>query len=43
MLAEADARVRANILLKELTGLERLARLAAEQHPEQWPKGQSWN
>jgi Lon protease-like protein len=43
MLAEADARVRATILLKELTGLERLARLAAEQHPEQWPKGQSWN
>jgi Lon protease-like protein len=43
MLAEGDARARATMLLDELTGLERLARLAAEQHPEQWPKGQSWN
>ncbi len=43
MLAEGDARARASMLLRELDILARLARLASGQHPEQWPKGQSWN
>jgi Lon protease-like protein len=43
LLSEPDARVRADVLLAELTHLESLARKAAAQHPEAWPKGASWN
>ncbi len=43
MLAEAEANARAKVLVKELLNLERLAKKAEQQHPEQWPKGASWN
>jgi hypothetical protein len=38
-----DSRERANTLLTELRSLERIVRLAVQQHPEKWPKGMSWN
>lgn len=43
LLAEGNAQTRAQIILGELSHLTRLARLAAAQHPEDWPKGCSWN
>lgn len=43
LLAEEDAGERAQIILRELGSLERLVRLAVNQHPESWPKGLSWN
>jgi hypothetical protein len=43
LLAEANPGVRANTLLTELRSLERIVRLAVQQHPEKWPKGMSWN
>jgi uncharacterized protein len=43
LLAEGDPAARARIILRELTSLERLLRLATAQHPERWPKGLSWN
>lgn len=43
LLAEGDAGERADLLERELLGLQRLIRLAGGQHPEEWPKGCSWN
>lgn len=43
LLAEADAGVRAGVLLGELGSLERIVRMAINQHPEEWPRGLSWN
>lgn len=43
LLAEADASERAEIVEQELLDLQHLIRLASAQHPEQWPKGCSWN
>ena len=43
LLAEESAAARATIILKELGTLERLVRIAIAQHPEEWPKGLSWN
>jgi uncharacterized protein len=43
LLEEGDAGERAEILSRELSGLESLIRRASAQHPEEWPKGMSWN
>ncbi|MFT5424383.1 MAG: Lon protease-like protein [Phycisphaerales bacterium] len=43
LLAEGDPARRARILRDSMTQLNRLVRLAQGQHPEQWPKGMSWN
>lgn len=43
LLAEADAGERAGIIEHELLSLQHLIRLSAAQHPEEWPKGCSWN
>jgi len=43
LLAEPDARRRADIIDAQLEGLDRLLRRAEQQHPEEWPKGCSWN
>lgn len=43
LLAEADASERAEIVEQELLNLQQLIKLASAQHPEQWPKGCSWN
>jgi Lon protease-like protein len=43
LLAEGNAHARVQIILGELTHLTQLARRAAAQHPEEWPKGCSWN
>ncbi len=43
LLAEGDAGERADVLEQELLGLQRLIRRASAQHPEEWPKGISWN
>src|SRR5262249_45550481 len=43
LLAEADAGERAEIIEHELLSLQHLIRLAGSQHPEEWPKGCSWN
>lgn len=43
LLAEGDPKRRARILRESMTELDRLVRLAQGQHPEQWPKGMSWN
>ena len=43
LLEEADAAERADLIEHELLGLRTLMRLASTQHPEAWPKGQSWN
>lgn len=43
LLEEGDARRRADIIESEVNRLERLIRMAAHQHPSEWPKGMSWN
>lgn len=43
LLEEGDAGERADIVEKELLDLQHLIKLASAQHPEQWPKGCSWN
>lgn len=43
LLAEGDASERADLLEHELRGLQHLLRRASAQHPEEWPKGCSWN
>ncbi|CAG1009353.1 hypothetical protein PHYC_03692 [Phycisphaerales bacterium] len=43
LLAEPHAEDRARIIVGELEHLSGLIRRAAEQHPEDWPKGCSWN
>jgi uncharacterized protein len=43
LLAEADVTQRADLIEHELIGLRHLIRLAKAQHPEEWPKGVSWN
>ncbi len=43
LLAEADALRRVGVVQDELKRLESLLRRAERQHPEQWPKGCSWN
>ncbi|MBI1191440.1 MAG: hypothetical protein GC200_12265 [Tepidisphaera sp.] len=43
LLAEPSADNRAKMILHELDHLSSLIRRAAAQHPEDWPKGCSWN
>lgn len=43
LLAEGNALLRAKTIEHELGCLERLIDRAMAQHPEQWPKGCSWN
>lgn len=43
LLAEGDPLARWQIIRGQLQDLDRLARLAAKQNPDQWPKGCSWN
>jgi Lon protease-like protein len=43
LLAERSMKSRADIILSELTHLQRIVRLASAQKPGQWPKGMSWN
>ncbi|MDX2131161.1 MAG: LON peptidase substrate-binding domain-containing protein [Planctomycetota bacterium] len=43
LLAEGDADARAAMIVRELEHLADLVRRAALQHPEEWPKGCSWN
>lgn len=43
LLAEGDERGRIKLLGDELDHLVMLIRRASAQHPEQWPKGCSWN
>jgi len=43
LLAEPDAGARAELIESELLHLQRLVRRAANQRPELWPKGCSWN
>lgn len=43
LLEEPDAAERADLVERELLGLKNIMRLAKSQHPEAWPKGQSWN
>ncbi len=43
LLAEGDIQRRATLIKSELESLAALIRRAADQHPEDWPKGASWN
>lgn len=43
LLEEADVAERAEMISRELASLGHLIRLARAQHPEEWPKGVSWN
>lgn len=43
LLAEPSAFRRAKVIVGELSHIESLIRRAKAQHPEQWPKGCSWN
>lgn len=43
LLAEGNIHRRAGIIKNELETLSSLLRRAADQHPEEWPKGMSWN
>lgn len=43
LLAEGDAAERADLVESELVSLQSLLRRAESQHPEEWPKGMSWN
>lgn len=43
LLAEGDAETRGTMILRELEHLASIIRKAERQHPEQWPKGCSWN
>lgn len=43
LLAEGDATQRARLLRHELEHIQTIIRRAQAQHPEEWPKGCSWN
>jgi len=43
LLAEGDAGRRAKLVRNELEHIQVLIRKAQAQHPEEWPKGCSWN
>jgi hypothetical protein len=43
LLAESDTDRRTTLILKELSSLQTLIERAQAQHPEQWPRGCSWN
>ena len=43
LLDEADPIARADLIEHELMHLQSLITRAAAQHPEEWPKGVSWN
>ncbi|MFM9995855.1 MAG: LON peptidase substrate-binding domain-containing protein [Phycisphaerales bacterium] len=43
LLAEGDAGERAECVETEMLHLRRVIEVAATQHPEEWPKGCSWN
>lgn len=43
LLAESDAQTRADLIINELRHLSGLIERAESQHPEDWPKGCSWN
>lgn len=43
LLAEGDIQRRASLIKSELDSLAALLRRASQQHPENWPKGTSWN
>lgn len=43
LLDEGDPEARASLIEGELEQLQLLIRRAAAQHPEDWPKGVSWN
>ena len=43
LLSEPNPATRAASLRRELESTRRLIRLAERQHPEDWPKGVSWN
>lgn len=43
LLDEGDALARSRIVQSELERTSRMLRLARHQHPENWPKGMSWN
>lgn len=43
LLAEGKSERRARLILAELDHLTKLIRRAVDQHPEEWPKGCSWN
>ncbi len=43
LLAEPNASKRAGVVEHELSAISSLLRRAEDQHPEDWPKGCSWN
>lgn len=43
LLNEGDAAERAELVQNELVSLSKMLRRAEAQHPEEWPKGMSWN
>ncbi len=43
LLAEGDAAERAEHVEQEMLHLSGVLKLACDQHPEEWPKGCSWN
>lgn len=43
LLAEGDAGERAEHIEKEMLHLAHVLKVASSQHPEEWPKGCSWN
>lgn len=43
LLAEGDATQRARLVRDELEHIQTIIRRAQAQHPEEWPKGCSWN
>ena len=43
LLDEGNAIERSKIVRKALEQTSKMLRLARHQHPEDWPKGMSWN
>lgn len=43
LLSEPDCRIRAERVTRELQSLDRLISMVDRQHPDDWPKGLSWN
>lgn len=43
LLAESDTKTRTSLILNELSSLQTLIERAQAQHPEEWPRGCSWN